>query len=455
MDKRAKATGGVRDFRAYKIDEAVTISRLSRASLYCAAFGLDPPGANFCGPPGWGKSTACKIPSAVWGWDPSENTRLGFGFPWRSKVAALENYAAGCNHTLLFLDEMSQAKQEAIDAIMMLAHGHATARYTELSRQTWSEPLLSNSNKSLLAILLRLEFGFDAAYVDRLPDIPPPTGRACFFEDLHGSRDVAEYEARLRGLADQHHGLAGRHYGKQFERALATDREELQAFIAAAPEEYRQEAADITSDWRDLVRLHSRFATIYASGCLAHRFGVLPLSRAEHLAADLTIARDHVAFVDQEVRRLRVPVSRASAPEAAAMGSARQRIAGAVVPAAAPVPTTTPFDRLRRFINHNNRTKSFLDLRAPRLSQLRFKQQSKPVLGYVAAGEYWIPGDRFEEVAGSARDASALKQELFGRRLIETTQRGRGRNVSYDIKRLLPDGTRPYFVVIRHTAKKP
>ena len=167
--------------------------QLAFSGLLCAAFGLDPPGALFCGPAGWGKSTACKIPSAIWGWDPTPNTRLGFGFPWRTKVAALENYAAGCNHTLLFLDEMSKAKKEAVEAIMMVAQGHATARYTELTRQTWSVPLLTNSNKSLLAILLRLEFEFDAAYVDRLPDIPPPNGCSLL---LRGSPRLA----RCRGL---------------------------------------------------------------------------------------------------------------------------------------------------------------------------------------------------------------------------------------------------------------
>jgi hypothetical protein len=274
---------------------------------------------------------------------------------------------------------------------MMVAHGYATARYTELTRQTWSEPLLSNSNKSLLAILLRFEFGFDAAYVDRLPDIPPPTGCTCFFEDLHGARDVAEYESRLRALAEQHHGWAGRHYGKRFERALGTDRDELKGFIAAARDEYQQTSARITSGWRDLVRLQSRFATIYASGCLARHFGVLPLPRAELLDADLTCARDHVAFVEQEVRRLKMPVSRASAPEAVDVGPARQPTAGTAVPAAALVPVTTPFDRLRGFINYNNKTKGFIDLRAPGLSRGRFQLKlralhSKPgrVLGYLS-----------------------------------------------------------------------
>ena len=91
------------DYQGWK--ELVSLSRgnscllfayqLAFSGLPCAAFGLDPPGALFCGPPGWGKSTACKIPSAIWGWDPTPNTRLGFGFLWRTKLAALENYAAG------------------------------------------------------------------------------------------------------------------------------------------------------------------------------------------------------------------------------------------------------------------------------------------------------------------------------------------------------------------------
>ena len=37
------------------------------------------------------------------------------------------------------------------------------------------------------------------------------------------------------------------------------------------------------------------------------------LTRAELLAADLTCARDHVAFVEKEVRRLKVPVCPATA----------------------------------------------------------------------------------------------------------------------------------------------
>ena len=124
------------------------------------------------------------------------------------------------------------------------------------------------------------------------------------------------------------------------------------------------------------------------------------------------------------------------------------------------VPATTPFDRLRRFVDRHRRH-GFIDLRPPRPSRLRFivlklrllRSKGAPVLGYIADGEYWIPGDQFEVVAGGSREALALKKELFRRRLIVTDRRGTG--VSYVVKRPLPDGTRPFFVVVRHRPKKP
>jgi hypothetical protein len=67
--------------------------------------------------------------------------------------------------------------------------------------------------------------------------------------------------------------------------------------------------------------------------------------------------------------------------------------------------------------------------------------------------EYCFPNDLFEEVAGGSDNALALKKDLFRDRLIETCRRGNNR-VSYVVKRPLPDGTRPFFVVVRHRAKK-
>ena len=46
----------------------------------------------------------------------------------------------------------------------------------------------------------------------------------------------------------------------------------------------------------------------------------------------------------------------------------------------------------------------------------------------------------------------ALKQELLVRGILMTDQRGTG--VSYVVKRALPDGSRPFFVVLRQKAKR-
>jgi hypothetical protein len=395
--------------------------QLACCGLLCAAFGLDPPGALLYGPGGWGKSTAAKIPSAIWGWDPTPSTRVGFGFSWRTKVAALENYAAGCNHTLLFLDEMSKAKKEAVESIFMIAHGHATARYTELNRQTWSVPLLTNSNKSLLAILLELEFEFDAAYVDRLPDIPPPSGCTCFFEDLHGSRDVEAYEARLRALAERNHGWAGRHYAELFTEALRTDREKLKAYIDDAREEYRQAAVGITSSWRDLVRLHGRSATIYAAGCLARRFGILPLTRQELLAAVLTCTRDHVAFIDNEVKRLGVPVFGG--------GGARSTNAVKIPSGALVVSKRSSLSRLKRYLI-DNIPDGLIDLRDPS-TELPENHDHDNALGYIGLHDkkirIWLSNTQFEKVAGGRREAQKLKRVLVNLGLLEVWGRGQGK----------------------------
>ena len=179
---------------------------------------------------------------------------------------------------------------------------------------------------------------------------------------------------------------------------------------------------------------------------------VLPFTEAELLAAILSCHRDHVAFVDHEVAGGPAWTAGAvRAQEVVAAASAPQPIAGTVVPA------TTPFDRLRRYIDRNHR-RGFIDLRSPRFGKLLFKlgirrSRGAPVLGYVARGEYWLPYERFEQVAGGPREAAALKQDLHRRGILVTDRRGQG--LSFVVKRALPDGSRPFFVVLRRQPQGP
>jgi len=114
--------------------------------------------------------------------------------------------------------------------------------------------------------------------------------------------------------------------------ALVRDRAGLAAEVAGNVAKYEAAAAGIASPRRDVLRVRGYFATVYAVGCLAIRFAILPFTEAELLAAILSCHRDHVAFVDNEVAGgPRWSVDAAAAPEFVAAGSARKPIAGAFV----------------------------------------------------------------------------------------------------------------------------
>ncbi len=219
----------------------------------------------------------------------------------------------------------------------------------------------------------------------------------------------------------------------------------MRAFVDERQRTYREAADGIRSlGGRDLTRISDRFATIYIAGCLAARYKILPFIETELLEALLTCERDHVAFIDRE---LAVAPARAISAHGAPTAVAGQAGSAGVV-----APAERPFDRLKRFID-DNRKGGFHDLRTPPGDEPGgAPSKGAPVLGYLADGEYWIPGDRFEEVSGGFREALALKKELFRRGLLVTDRRGAG--VSYVVKRALPDGSRPFFVVIRHKPNK-
>jgi len=91
--------------------------------------------------------------------------------------------------------------------------------------------------------------------------------------------------------------------------------------------------------WPGNTRISDRFATLFIAGCLAIRFNILPFTEAELLDALLTCERDHVAFIDRELRN--DPTRATSAHGAAAAIAKQTAIAG--VPATA----ERPFDRLK------------------------------------------------------------------------------------------------------------
>jgi hypothetical protein len=428
----------------------------------CQPFRLRAPGFQPVGKEDTGKTVFGVIAGASYGGVPGSS--LGFGSAWNGTPNGLEEYGPAHNDTLMVLDETStmptdqKARPLAFgEALMRLMQGQGKKRYGQ-SVDRWSVPLISTSNLSVYARLDPVRRKSYGAYTDRLSDIPTPQGKASFFENLHGSQDEAAFGKKLFDLATTNYGYPIRVFLDRLTSALARDRAGLAATVADNVAAYEAAASKITSSQRSVLRVRGHFATVYAVGCLAIQFKVLPFTEDELLAAVQSCHRDHVAFVDNEVAGGPEWSSMAARPrEVVDPGSGRRPIAGAVVP----VPT--PFDRLQRFINRHRRG-GFIDVRGSRLARPRFRlkllalqTKNAPLLGYVGENkghtEYWFPSDQFDEVAGGSHQGQTLKKDLFRDGLIETCRRGNG--VSYVVKRPLPDGRRPFFVVIRHRAKKP
>jgi Domain of unknown function (DUF927) len=391
----------------------------------CAAFSLDPPGLQYFGTGGHGKTPAAKAVASLWGWDVASASGLGFGMSWKNTPAALELIAAGQNHTLIYLDEMANAPAAVLASLLTFFQGQGTARYTEQHRLSWREPMLSTSNTSVLSVLRRLGEGHDrAAYIDRLIDVPAPRGSDSFFEDLHGYPGKVQFCTQLCNLAERNHGLAARAFVLKFTRELATDRAGLSRYVAERRKYYTDMAyRHIRSRGRDLDRVDGRLATIYAAGRLACDYGVLPFDRKELLDALLTCERDHVDFI---------------AETAAESPSDRISLAR---------------DKLGEYIA--SRKREFIDARRRNL-RLPRDHDHDSCLGYYGLHEgrpeWWFSNRRFEEIAGGKIPANLLKAHFVENTTLATEQRGD--KVNYVVKRQIPDIGRQYVVALRRRVRR-
>ena len=364
------------------------------------------------------------VAGATYGGVPGSS--LGFGSAWNGTPNGLEEYGPALNDTLIFLDETSLMPSDPKgrplafgEALMRLMQGQGKKRHG-LSVDRWSAPVFSSSNSSVYALLDPQRRKNYPAYTDRLMDIPTPKGKASFFENLHGFKDAAAFGKYLFDLATTNYGYPIRVFLDRLTSALARDRAGLVEVVAGNVAKYEAAAAGIASPLRDVLRVRGYFATVYAVGCLAIRLKVLPFTEAELLAAILSCHRDHVAFVDNEVAGGPGWTAGAvRAQEVVAAASAPKPIAGAVVPAATAL---RPFATLSS-IATASAASSTCARPAASFGLIPIEGRARPRL-HRATAEYWLPGDRFEQVAGGAREALALKQDLVRRGLLETARRG-------------------------------
>jgi hypothetical protein len=242
---------------------------------------------------------------------------------------------------------------------------------------------------------------FDAAYVDRMIDVPAPGDGSSFFEDLHDYRDLETFGIRLQELAGANHGWLGFYFVRELAQALASDRVEVVRFFRARRQAYKRQASKIVTPERNLNRVHGKLATVYAAGCFAIRFKLLPFNFAELLKAVLTCERDHVAFVAKE-------------------------LGGAVATGANPVAASAPrmpYEALKAYLN-GPVARKFINLRkaGARVPPGHVHAHAPGYLGlHQGNKEIWLPNARFERVAGREEPG----QSIEGRASREGTHRVR------------------------------
>ena len=413
----------------------MTGAALACVGALAAVLPLEHVAAQLVGDPGDGKTSGAVAISSIWGGDPDPNHRLGSGTSWKNTDYALEKYAAAYNNMLLYLDEADSAEgndprataNSLLKAIKDISGGKGKGRGNDPEVRTSFTPLLGTSNMSVPEMLvLTRRRADDFAYIDRLFDIPAPAAGHGFFENLHGFSDLAKFCDRLIELARLHYGLAGRAYVWNIAHALRRDRDEFVAFVKGRREQYQQAAAPLEAPSRKLLRVHGKFATVFAAGCAAIRFKIFPFTEADLLEAVLTCERDHIAFIAQE------------------LGGAYALDANQVAAA-----TLSPYARMKAYVFGPAR-RNFIDLRkSGACVPPGHKHSSAPgYLGlYRGNKEIWLPYACFERIAGGREAAKALMGELHAKGLIAFE--GRGSGLSFSVKRDIPGLGRVRVIALR------
>lgn len=408
----------------------MTGGALSLTGPVCAALGFEPPGIQFVGRGGSGRTTAGQVFAATWGGDPNPASLLPFGASWNTTVNELDYVAAAHNQTLLWLDDMENAEKDSVKAIMRIMNGQGKGRMTERRRQTYFTPLMSTANKSVVEVLRDLGFkkGFEP-YIDRLMDIPLPEGSPYFFEGVASDEEFIALCGELRTGARENFGWAGPYLLDRLIKDLEGDRKKLQDFCSARLERFRKTAEDIVSSTgRNLTRAKTRFATIYMAGCVAISYGILPFSEPELLDAVWTCLRDHVAFIEKELGVAATALS--ATPPGATAGKA--------------------YKALQRHVNDNWKG-GLIDLRKPG-ARLPKGHDHAGALGYIGlvnkALELWLSGDQFEKIAGGAREARLLKRKLASLGLLSTWASG-NQNPKSVVRRPIPGFEKEWVVAIK------
>ncbi|HJA78199.1 MAG TPA: DUF927 domain-containing protein [Candidatus Desulfovibrio intestinavium] len=248
-------------------------SRLTFA--LCAAFagallklaGLEGGGFSLEGGSSSGKTTALQVAASVWGGPAHVRA-------WRTTDNGLEGLAALHNDGLLVLDEVGQASGRTLaEAAYMLANAAGKSRSGRdggLRRaHSWRLLFLSSGEVGLADKLA--ESGLKARAGQEVRFIGLPVEKSMLSE-WHGLPSAGAVANRIKALAEQHYG----HAGRAFLRFTAFEMTQIEESIRPDIDELVESLCPADADGQ-VRRVAQRFALVDVAGNLAQLAGVIPM----------------------------------------------------------------------------------------------------------------------------------------------------------------------------------
>jgi len=223
-------------------------------------------GIHFFGDSTTGKSTSLAVAASVWG---SEK----FMISWRTTVNGLEIQAASRSSTLIPVDESHQVDAKTLDAsVYMLLNGMGKSRMRQdtSAREIahWYACVLSSGERSIETHQTAAKIDHKVGQIVRITDVPVAIGPLGLFEDIHESKNAADFSGALRDAAARHYG----HAGPMFVSYLIENYKNLglSARLAKVIEEFG------TNLSAQDARVARSFAVIALAGELAIEWAILP-----------------------------------------------------------------------------------------------------------------------------------------------------------------------------------
>lgn len=351
-------------------------------------------GFQIYGPPETGKTTWGTVAGSVWGCHVGQNNDLGFTEKWNTTTNKVEEVMSAHAHVGLILDETSLFDGDFNEVVMRLSEGMGKQRMHQGPPITFEAFFLSTSNAPTWDLVTNAGKRVNEAVLSRICDIPLPVGGHGLFEELHGFADGDKFSKEIKVRSRENFGVAGPAIIEKIVAEISTEDGKaecikyLRARRGAYQNSLRRKAK--AAGFRVLERPADRFASVYAAGCLASKYGILPWKRKDIRKAVLACHLD-------------------------ALRAVQPFLTAAVGPSS---PSPSPLSKLVSYIQAN-RTQ-FVDLEATPLTLGEEKFGSAK--GYRARFKgkklFYFAVDQLKEIVGGAVEYRSICDVLTAKKLI-------------------------------------